>query len=723
MNRRLLVIPAIVVALGTVLTYRHVRARTPEALLARLARRGGDKEELIMRINVARGDVITPIISAYRDTTATSAFRADLIELLFKRNFRSSDQAIEEVLLDALGEPDVVVRRRAVRALALYGTERLQLALVDCVRDSDEEIRRQAYLVLGSRGRDVENRLWKEISAEKKKTMIDACVERMKTETDPETRMLARAVVGREIEIRAESAREAVQATDLVRAEEIFRTLLVRERPDVVHFQHLIHSSVGLVEVARAAGAATVVTCHDYWALCPRVQLIRPDGRLCAGNMGSGCLLCVKERDLDQVDRARSLDRAGGELLRGLARDLLAEGATGEDLRRRCEEYLDLRARERVVPAAYAACDLRISPSRFLRELHLETGHFDPATFLFSDNGMRTDHVHALEKSADPGGRLRLGFVGSLVWYKGTTVLVEALGLLEDAPVVLNVFGSFEPERDPYHAELERAAGENVHFRGRFDNSRLSEVYAEIDVLVVPSIWFENSPITIHEAFLTHTPVVTSDIGGMAEYVRDGVDGLHFAVGDARDLARVLRRLTTEDGLLEELARDFPPVKTIAENAAEIEFRYRALCCRQRSAGDPLLRSLSARATVRRGGEVEEQGQELLLLRPGGAWVDYDLSGLPEGQAELSLEVLALGAEPEVELRGRLSVDGRELGWVPRFRSSGQDEMRTFFFPLEITSATRRLRVETTDAGESAGSVLRLAGVHLHAHEAGERHS
>jgi len=226
MNRRLLVIPAIVVALGTVLTYRHVRARTPEALLARLARRGGDKEELIMRINVARGDVITPIISAYRDTTATSAFRADLIELLFKRNFRSSDQAIEEVLLDALGEPDVVVRRRAVRALALYGTERLQLALVDCVRDSDEEIRRQAYLVLGSRGRDVENRLWKEISAEKKKTMIDACVERMKTETDPETRMLARAVVGREIEIRAESAREAVQATDLVRAEEIFRSAL-----------------------------------------------------------------------------------------------------------------------------------------------------------------------------------------------------------------------------------------------------------------------------------------------------------------------------------------------------------------------------------------------------------------------------------------------------------------------------------------------------------------
>ena len=123
------------------------------------------------------------------------------------------------------------------------------------------------------------------------------------------------------------------------------------------------------------------------------------------------------------------------------------------------------------------------------------------------------------------------------------------------------------------------AAGKprSVVFKGRFDNARLSDVYAEIDVLVVPSIWFENSPITIHEAFLTRTPVVASGIGGMAEFVRDGVDGLHFRVGDDRDLGRTLQRFLDEPDLVQRLSRDWMPIKTIAEDAAATEFRYDAL--------------------------------------------------------------------------------------------------------------------------------------------------
>ena len=104
-------------------------------------------------------------------------------------------------------------------------------------------------------------------------------------------------------------------------------------------------------------------------------------------------------------------------------------------------------------------------------------------------------------------------------------------------------------------------------------------VYAEIDVLLVPSLWWENSPVTIHEAFLTGTPVVASGIGGMAEYVRDGIDGLHFAVGDDLDLAAKLRRFLDEPCLAAELARGAPAVKTIEQDAAATEARYRALCC------------------------------------------------------------------------------------------------------------------------------------------------
>ena len=153
---------------------------------------------------------------------------------------------------------------------------------------------------------------------------------------------------------------------------------------------------------------------------------------------------------------------------------------------------------------------------------------------------------------------------------------------LRGVPAVLHIHGEFTPESDEHHARLAELAGDNVVFHGRFDNQRLAEIYSELDVLVVPSLWFENSPITIHEAHLLRTPVVASGIGGMAEYVRDGVDGLHFPVGDAGALARVLRRFVDEPGLIGELSRDFPRVKTIEENAREMEYRYRALCARVR---------------------------------------------------------------------------------------------------------------------------------------------
>lgn len=499
------------------------------------------------------------------------------------------------------------------------------------------------------------------------------------------------------------------------RAEAAFRRVLLAERPDVVHFQHLIHTSAGLVHVAQELGVPSIVHCHDYWALCARVQLIRPDGERCDHNRGSGCYLCVKEKALARIPLAERLDGAAGDLVGALVESAARTELVPEGLRRSLEGYTDLAARQEYVLGAFAAADLRISPSRFLRAKLLESGAFEPHTFLFSDNGMRTDHVRALEKRPAPGGRLRLGFVGSLVWYKGGEVLLRALRELARLPIELHVHGAFAPASDPHHAELARLAeGAAVTFHGRFDNARLAEVYAGIDVLVVPSVWFENSPITIHEAHLFRTPVVTSDIGGMAEYVRDGVDGLHFAVGDARDLAAKLRRLLDEPGLLERLGRDFPPIKTLEEDAAAAEFRYRALASLVRRAKGPrLLLELGARASARREGPVEEQGRDYLLLRPGGAAVEYDLGAAGAGRRELRLALLALGGEPGVEFGGRVLLDGREVHRIEPFRADGEDQLREEALALEL-GPRARLRVEVALGAGGPEAHLRLVALRVH---------
>jgi glycosyltransferase involved in cell wall biosynthesis len=477
--------------------------------------------------------------------------------------------------------------------------------------------------------------------------------------------------------------------------ERVFERVLDTEQPDLVHFQHLIHTSVGLVDVARAAGKATVVTCHDYWALCARVQLIRTDGKRCEGNMGAGCLPCVKGHSPSVIPLARRLGQIAPGPLRGLARSLSHTSWVPDAWQRIAGEYLDMREREQRVPAAYAACDLLISPSRYLREVYLESGHFDPERLIFSENGLRSDHVQALQKTPDPEGRLRFGFVGSLVWYKGVEVLVRAMQRLTTEDCVLHIYGDFQPESDEHHAALVRAAdGARVEFHGRFDNSRLSAVHAQIDVLVVPSLWAENAPVTIQEAFLTGTPLLVSDIGGMAEYVPDGQNGLQFRAGDDEDLASKMRRLLSEPDLLKELSRSFPPVKTVAENAAEMEFRYRALCCRVREAHSTA-REFRAGDCARRGGPVDSQGEDLLLLRPGGAFVEYDLGYLKPGTLQLHLTLLALGSEGDLQQGGHLTLDGVEIGMIPAFCAHGQDQQPTLSFEAQLQAGGGRLRIES----------------------------
>jgi len=198
---------------------------------------------------------------------------------------------------------------------------------------------------------------------------------------------------------------------------------------------------------------------------------------------------------------------------------------------------------------------------------------------------------------------------------------------------------------------------------------------------------------------------VASGIGGMAEYVRDGVDGLHFAVGDAADLARVLRRFVDEPELLERLSGDFPRIKTIDENARETEFRYRALCCRERAAREAVLVELEGARTGGRSGPVEVQGAALLLLRPGGV-AEYDLSLVGAGRRTVRVEVLALGSEEHLTLGGRVSLDGRELGRLGPFRPAGEDVTEAFAFEADFPEHARTLRLEAT-----RGLHLRVARV------------
>jgi GT2 family glycosyltransferase len=227
------------------------------------------------------------------------------------------------------------------------------------------------------------------------------------------------------------------------------------------------------------------------------------------------------------------------------------------------------------------AADVLIAPSRFLRDRMVSLGAPDIHVL---PNGH--EDLPMPPRRPDPDGRLRVGFVGAAIPSKGVHVLAEAFRLLADPRVALRIHGPFVPYHGDtgYEARVRSILGPHAGqaLRGSFPHDELGRVLAGLDVLAVPSLWEENAPLTVEEAFLARVPVVVSDHGGLAERVSDGRGGLRFRPGDAADLARVVRRFLDEPGLRDELAAAAPRVPTMDEHVAAIEGLYQAALRRRR---------------------------------------------------------------------------------------------------------------------------------------------
>lgn len=341
-----------------------------------------------------------------------------------------------------------------------------------------------------------------------------------------------------------------------------FAEYLKRTRPDLVHFQAGYLLGVAPVLAAHDAGIPSVLTLHDYWFLCPRITLQRGDGSLCETipESPAGCAWCMRLASR----RYRYPDRTSFGMVGWVAQivGLAGEGAT-------------LAGRRARLLAALRLPDAVIAPSHFLAR---RFAPLVPAERLHvSRLGLDLSPFRGLARETHAA--LRFGFTGQIAPHKGVHLLVEAFRALRPgtAPLELHIYGGLEARQD-YVVRLRRLAGSDarIQFHGRFENRRAGEILAGLDVAVVPSAWYENSPLAILEAHAAGTPVVTAALGGMAELVCDGRDGLHFRPFDAADLARQMQRLIDEPQLLPQLRQAVVAPRTIDDEMQQLVDIYRA---------------------------------------------------------------------------------------------------------------------------------------------------
>lgn len=244
----------------------------------------------------------------------------------------------------------------------------------------------------------------------------------------------------------------------------------------------------------------------------------------------------------------------------------------------------DVRERPAYIREKMESVDHMLAYTRLTRDL-LQANGVGAGKTSVSNYGIDVSGVAGARERRGPSETLRIGFVGTLAPHKGPDLPVRAFRATPDLDATLAIYGSAEGYED-YMEELRLLAGDDrrIEFRGMFSREELGRVFSEIDVLVVPSRWYENAPGAIFESFAAGAPVVATDLGGMSEFVRPEENGLLFGLDDAAGLARQLRRLVEEPGLLESLRAGIGPVKSVGEYADEVERVYESLIERRAKA-------------------------------------------------------------------------------------------------------------------------------------------
>src|SRR3989338_5595635 len=372
----------------------------------------------------------------------------------------------------------------------------------------------------------------------------------------------------------------AAMSRDPVRAqyhfpavEEYLVPRLRARRPDLIHVHHFGHVTTAVATAAFELGIPVLFTATDFWLICPTAQLLRYDQSLCNGPTNiSKCAKCVAAT-YRRARPYRGLLGAVPEPLFNFAVHHLAPPLAALPPARALAALVERAGWNRQIAAKFSRL---LVASRFMREKFIE-------------NSLPAEKMELLGFGIDTawagklpprqfGSPLRVGFIGAFSAHKGAHILVEAFRRLKaGGRARLDLYGrlDFAP---PYGGELQAAARavEGIRFRGAFPHQEIARVLGEMDVLVIPSVWYENSPLVLLAALAARLPVIVSDMGGLTELVRDGENGLVTPAGDTAALGAALGRCLREPNLLPRLSRAVPPAKSIEACADELLARYPA---------------------------------------------------------------------------------------------------------------------------------------------------
>ncbi len=313
------------------------------------------------------------------------------------------------------------------------------------------------------------------------------------------------------------------------------KAILLRQNVRQVNFHHFLQLGVNTLRALHAeTDIPFTVTLHEFLAICAHhgQMVTRPARRLCPAASPVACATCFPEHSRQQFS-----------------------------------------TRKQVIQSALLPAAGFISPSHFLADRMTEWG-LPRDKFVVIENGLRMP--------GKPDGRARqaassgpaligsrpwtFGYFGQITPFKGADILLDTIDLLAKQPDIghkirIRVHGNVIGQEPDFVSRFNSVFEKNgfATYAGPYDNADVHKLMLGCDYVLVPSTWWENSPVVIQEAFAAGRPVICTGIGGMAEKVPNRLAGLHFRTADPTDLARAMGEAADET-LYQALCSGLPKV-------------------------------------------------------------------------------------------------------------------------------------------------------------------
>lgn len=350
-----------------------------------------------------------------------------------------------------------------------------------------------------------------------------------------------------------------------------FRGYLESYRPDIVHFFHLGLLSASAIDVGAALKIPMMMTPTDFWLVCPNNQLRLPDNSMCGGP-DENSVNCIRHAasniPVPVLSKTFNIlpERIIGWLVKGADKKLFDFNKYGSMARALTHRAVFLRERMNKLERV-------IAPTRLMAET-LENNGLRAEKIIYLPYGIRD--VPQVRRA--PADKFRIGFIGGISEHKGAHILIEAVKQLPaEIGFELKIYGNLSHYPEYYGRLKQLAAGDSrISFCGTFPNEDIGKVLSEMDVLVVPSIWYENTPLVVYSAQAANCPVIASDIPGIAEVIEHGFNGLLFEPGNPARLAAMLLRVAQDRQLLQSLSSNAIKPKSIKQYVDELVAMYKA---------------------------------------------------------------------------------------------------------------------------------------------------